>query len=397
MNELDLENLRAELSDFAQPGRRGGRTSREERIVAGFEEIQRFVDDRRHEPEHGEGRDILERIYAARLGRLRALEECLTLLRPFDRQGLLARESAHVATATEFDDDALLAELEGAAGAADITALRHVRSSSEKRAAEEIANRTGCEDFEQFKSFFEQVKGELAEGVRQARPFQKKQAEIKKGELFIVGGQIAYVAGVGEEFLTEYDRRDSRLRVIYDNGTESNVLARSLQRALHRDETGRRITDPSAGPLFGGEADKGDSASGTIYVLRSKSDNPIIAKHRDVLHKVGVTGADVAKRVADAKNDPTFLMADVEIVATYELYNINRVKLENLIHRVFASAQLSAEIKDRFGKAVFPREWFLIPLYAVDDAVERIKDGTITKYVYDPKAAGLILRPHPES
>jgi hypothetical protein len=198
------------------------------------------------------------------------------------------------------------------------------------------------------------------------------------------------VADVGEEFMTEYDRRDSRLRVIYDNAAESDVLLRSLQRALHRDEAGRRITDPAAGPLFADETDNDDLASGTIYVLRSKSDHPLVAAHRDVLHKIGVTGGGIERRIANAKLDPTFLMADVEVVATYELYNINRTKLENLIHRVFGPARLDIEIKDRFGNPVIPREWFLVPVFVVNDAVERIKDGTITEYVYDPKTARLV-------
>lgn len=390
MSELDLDELRAELSDFAQPEKKGGRTPREERILAGFEEIQRFVEEHGHAPRHGEECDIFERLYAVRLGRLRALQECRDLLAPIDHQGLLGAVSPLLVPADDMDDDALLAELTGAAGAADITELRYIRSSEEKRAAEEIANRSKCEDFEEFGPLFERVKSDLAAGIRQARPFQKKQAEIKRGELFIIGGQIAYVADVGEEFITRYDRRDSRLRVIYDNGTESNVLSRSLQRALHRDETGRRITDPSVGPLFAGEIESDDLASGTIYVLRSKSEHPLVAEHRDILHKIGVTGVDVARRVADAKNDPTFLMADVEVVATYQLYNINRVKLENLIHRVFASAQLDIEIPDRFGKPVVPREWFLIPVFVVDEAVERIKDGTITDYIYDPQVARLV-------
>jgi Meiotically up-regulated gene 113 len=102
-----------------------------------------------------------------------------------------------------------------------------------------------------------------------------------------------------------------------------------------------------------------------------------------------VTGGDVGRRIANAKLDPTFLMADVEIVATYELYNINRTKLENVIHHLFDPARLDIEIKDRFGNPVIPREWFLVPVFVVDEAVERIKDGTITGYTYDPKTASL--------
>src|SRR5262249_48909136 len=177
------------------------------------------------------------------------------------------------------DEDELLAELEGAAGAAEITELRHVRTSAEKRAAEEIANRQKCEDFDRFKPLFLQMQEEIKSGMRQTRPFELK-AEIKPGSWFIVGGQKAYVAEMGEVFSNAQGRTDARLRVIFDNGTESNLLMRSLQRALHKDQAGRRITDPVAGPLFAGEATDGDEASGTIYVLQSKSDNPVVAANR---------------------------------------------------------------------------------------------------------------------
>lgn len=382
--------LLEELGIEVEPKRETGHTARDDRIIAGFEEIQRFVDQHGHAPQHGEGRDIFERLYAVRLDRLRELPDCRALLEPHDRQGLLTgAPPAPMAAVDDLDDDALLAELGVDATGGDIAELRHVRSSAEKRAAEEIANRTKCEDFDQFKPLFIQVKKDLDAGIRETRPFQTM-AEIKKGEFFIVGGQIAYVAELGKEFVSQYDRRDSRLRVIYDNGTESDVLLRSLQRALHRDEAGRRITDPVAGPLFAGESEDGDLESGTIYVLRSKSDHPAIAQNRNVLHKIGVTGGDVERRIANARLDPTFLMADVEIVATYKLSNINRTRLENLIHRIFGPARLDIEIKDRFGNPIIPREWFLVPVFVIDEVVERIKDGTITNYEYDPKQAALV-------
>jgi hypothetical protein len=178
--------------------------------------------------------------------------------------------------------------------------------------------------------------------------------------------------------------------VIFDNGTESNMLMRSLQRALHKDEAGRRITDPVAGPLFSNQLGEDDQAAGTIYVLRSQSENPAVAANRDLIHKIGVTNVPVEQRIAGARLQPTFLMADVEVVATYELYNINRVKLENLIHRVFDPARLDIEIKDRFGHPVVPREWFLVPLFVIDEAVEKIKNGTISSFRYDPKSASLV-------
>lgn len=400
MRDADLDELAAELSEFAAPEKQSERSPQEERVIAGFEEIQRFVETHGRAPQHGEDRDIFERLYAVRLDRLRALPECRALLAPLDHQALLGGAIAVAEPSPTYNVDDLAAELGGVTGADDITVLRHVRTNAEKRAAEEIAQRTPCADFDHFKPLFERVQREIKEGIRETHAVSKldelKLTEIQQGEFYIVEGQLAYVAAVGEEIWTKYERRDSRLRVIYDNGTESDVLQRSFQRALHRDEAARLITNPSAGPLFADNVTEDDQQSGTIYVLRSKSNLPAVAEHRDVLHKIGVTGqSKVAARVADAKNDPTFLLADVEVVATYDLYNINRVKLENVIHRVFDPARLNIEIKDRFGKPVVPREWFLVPLFIVNEAVDRIMDGSIVHYVYDPQTVRLVKTARP--
>ena len=368
------------------------RTPREERIIAGFEEIQRFAEEHGSAPRHGEERDIFERLYAVRLDRIRALQECRELVKPLDDQGLLTGTAKPpLADAEELDDDSLLAELGIEVEVPPITELKYVRSTAEKKAAEEVASRDKCEDFETFKPLFEQVQKELDSGLRDTRPFEMK-AEIEKGRFFIVGGQKAYVADKGKTTITDQGRTDARLRVIFDNGTESNVLMRSLQRALNKDEAGRRITEPTAGPLFSDQTVDGDEASGTIYVLRTKADHPLVAESRELVHKIGVTNMSVEKRIAGAHLQPTFLMANVETVATYELYNINRTKLENLLHRIFEPARLEIEIMDRFGRPVVPREWFLVPLFAIREAVERIRDGTISQYSYDPKAGKLIKR-----
>lgn len=382
--------LLAELGVEAEAKKESTRTPREERVAAGFEEIQRFVAQHGRVPQHGEDRDIFERLYAVRLDRLRELADCRALLEPLDRQGLLAGNvGTPGAGPGDLDDDALLAQLGVEGGqSSDITNLRHVRSAADKRAAEEIANRQKCEDFDTFRPLFEQVQKELGAGLRQTRRFERK-SEIAPGRFYILGGQKAYVASMDQPGVNEHGNIDARLRVIFDNGTESNLLMRSLQKALQQDPAGRRIVEASAGPLFADQNEEGDEASGIVYVVRSKSDHPAVAAHRDVLHKIGVTGGDVARRLANARLDPTFLMAEVEVVATYELFNINRTRLENLIHRIFGAARLDIEIKDRFGQPVVPREWFLVPLFVIDEAIEKIRDGTITGFVYDPKAAAL--------
>ena len=144
------------------------------------------------------------------------------------------------------------------------------------------------------------------------------------------------------------------------------------------------------GPLFGDAPEPDDMESGTIYVLRSLSQNPFVAEHRELIHKIGVTGGKVETRIAGANKDATYLLADVEVVATYTLHNLNRIKLENIFHRLFGAAQIDLTIEDRFGQSVKPREWFLVPLHVIDEAVEHIRDGSITKVVYDPKTARLI-------
>lgn len=385
---IDLDDLRAELDAFAQPKKKKSLTAREERIIAGFEEIQRFVEQHGRAPQHGENRDIFERLYTVRLECLRALEECRELLTPFDHQGLLCT-GGNVEFVDDIDDDELLAELAGVTGDVDITELRHVRTSAEKRAAEEIANREPCKDFEAFKPLFEQVRSDLELGLRVTRPFGQY-ATIEVGHWFILDGQTAYVAAEGEEFDSPQGKKDARLRVIFSNATESNLLRLSLVRALYKDETARRITEPDMGPLFNDSLEEGDLESGTIYVLRSLSDNPYVAEHRDIIHKIGVTRGKVEARIANAEHDSTYLLAKVEVVATYKLAGINRTRLESLFHRLFAPARLNITINDRFGHPVQPEEWFLVPLFVIDEAVTRIKDGSITEYIYDPKAAKLV-------
>jgi hypothetical protein len=213
---------------------------------------------------------------------------------------------------------------------------------------------------------------------------------VNSGNFFVLGGQLVYIADMGEVFRTPNGEPDARLRVIYSNETESNLLLRSLQRALYKDEAGRRLTDPSDGPLFSGAWEEDDTESGTIYVLRSLSSHPFVAEHRELIHKIGVTGGKVETRIANAAQDGTYLLADVEVIATYKLAGINRTKLEAIFHRIFASAQLDLTIQDRFGHPVRPREWFLVPLHVIDEAVQAIRDGSITNLVYDLRSAQLV-------
>jgi len=392
MNDDELlDALGVEVTPF----KTFSRIPREERIIAGFEDILHFHQAHGRAPQHGEGRDIFERLYAVRLDQIRKLPEAQSLLADLDGPDLLSGKATASINVDELDEDALLAELGvdvQTEDHSDIAVLRHVRPYVEIKAAEEIANRTPCSDFDRFEPLFDEAHSGLKVGTWMTKPFIKN-ASIQVGDFFIIGGQTAYVADMFEGTKTKDGRDNPRLRVIFDNHTESNLLLRSLSRSLYPDgdiPVGRRLIRKDDGPLFGNASEPNDIETGTIYVLRSLSSHPFVSEHRELIHKIGVTGGSVETRIAGAENDSTYLLAGVEVVATYKLHNLNRTKLENIFHRLFGAAQIDLTIEDRFGHPVKPREWFLVPLHVIDEAVQRIQDGSITGAMYDPAMARLV-------
>lgn len=391
MTNKEIDELYDALEEFHQPEKEiSSKSSLEERIIAGFDEINSFYEENNRPPFFGEDRDIFEKEYALRLNAIRQDKDMCSLLKDYDKYFLL-KESLNN-NDINVDEDTLLNELKDLSSTQDdITSLVYVKPRAEIKAAEEIAQRVYCNDFYRFKDIFTKAQSDLNSGLKTTIPF-KDDAKIQLGELFILNGQKAYIAEIGQDFKNSNGVFDARLRIIFDNKTESSMLRRSFQRALNKDEKSRRIINLPDLPLFSDETMDNDISSGAIYVLRSNSDCPQIKENREIIHKIGVTGGDIKKRIAHAKEDPTFLMADVEVVALYELSNINRIKLENLLHRFFESARLDINIKDRFGKSIVPREWFLVPLFIIDEAVKKIKDGTIVNFYYDIKSGKIVER-----
>lgn len=392
MSDVNLDELFEALQpDFGLPEKKEGLSAREERIIAGFEDIKRFAAEHGRLPQDDADRDIFERLYARRLQALRQSAECRAVLQDWDAESLL---DGGCPTADEYEisDDELLAELQSGGGTDDITRLTNVRPAREREALKPdyVAQYRTCADFEQFAPLFAQIKAGIQTGAYRTEAFSG--SEMAVGDFFILNGQTVYIAAIGEKTKNPNGTFNARMQVIVDNGTESDLLNRSLERALYKDKSGRRIvpaapqTQPS---LFGSEAEEGDIESGTIYVLRSLSDHPTVAAHRELIHKIGVTGGKVAARIAHAEHDATYLLAKVEVVAEYKLSNINRGKLEKILHKLFAPAQLDITIQDRFGNPVQPKEWFLLPLNVIDQAVQAIIDGTVTQLAYDPETARL--------
>ena len=376
--------LLEELGVKAEVKKRFTLTAREERIIAGFEEIQQFVEEQGREPLFGETRDIFEKLYATRLEQIRRQEECINLLQDRDHQNLLSKSNITTTNLEEdMDDDELLAELglNGNNQKNDITKLRHVKPRSEIRQSNEIGTRTVCKDFEIFKPLFLSVNDDLKSGARKTIPFGKD-ATVEKGNLFILAGQTVFIADIGETFVGTDGRDENRLRVIFDNGVESNQLLKSFKARLYEEKTSRRITDPNLGPLFGDNPTKDDIASGIIYVCRSHSTHPLVVNNKRVVHKIGVT-TDIKTRLSKTEEQATFLFAKVDLVASFELYNIDRKKMESLLHTVFESARLEIQIMDRWNKPYHPKEWYCVSLDTIQDAVQKLKDGTLLDYRFN--------------
>ena len=381
------------------PGTTSVRGTDENPFIGVYKEIQQFYRENGRMPETGS--DVNENILAIRLKKIRESGKYPDLLETLNNQGILPPDSK-----TSFDtewinnlsDDELLAEL--GVDDSSITNLKFVRSAEERKATERktathIARRDKCSDFEKFKPLFNKIHNELKTNLRKTRMFGKD-ISIEQGQFFIVNGQIAYIAEKSKVFTDNHKQKDARLRVIYDNGTENRQLMRTLHKTLNGDVAGRRITEPdiTALPMFSNQGDDdGDKTSGNIYVLRSTSNRPEIAENRDMTHKIGVTGGNVKNRIANAKKDPTFLFADVEILNIYKLQatgqqKIDPSKLEKMIHRIFESAQINIKITGPFGHTHHPREWFNAPYSVINEAIEKIgeaiKNGDMIDFTYDP-------------
>lgn len=274
--------------------------------------------------------------------------------------------------------------------------IRNVTRAAHRETPDHRAEARPCADFEIFRPAFEALQAGLDAGERRAHRVEHgDRLEIHEGDVYIRKGLLAYVAEKSEPSARR-GKREHRLRVVFSNGTESDLLMLSFRKSLADDPTARQVDRPGGGPLFPDwEADRLE-LTGVIYVARSLSQDPRISEVSQILHKIGVTSQDVRRRVADARNDPTFLMAPVEIVATFELKNLSRRKVENLLHRFFEAARpRDLWITDRFGKKVHPREWFYVLPEHVARAAEAIRDRTLHTLEYDPGTQEIRRRENP--
>lgn len=330
-------------------------------------------------------REIAERKLGARLDGILANEEKMAALQPFDEFGLL--EPAVVPGSIDdvlADDDFDL--LSDESGLLDLTHLP-VRKAPES--PDSVAKRKKCTDFNQFEHLFKVKHAELAAGKVTLAPF-KGLPTVQEGRFFVLGGVMLFVAEVGETKTLVVGGKPEpkqRLRVVFENGTESAMYRQSLSIRLH-EQQGQAVVRTG---FDDDEIFDGDTESGHIYVLRSLSSDPQIATIAD-LHKIGFSTTSVEQRIKNAETSPTYLMAPVEIVADYRTYNMRPSALEHLLHRVFAEVRLDATQVDKHGLDYDPSEWFVVRRSLIDQAVNMIMTGEIIDYVYDAQLGRLVHR-----
>lgn len=351
----------------------------DDRLIESFMEINEFFALRNIEPKSGG--DIYEHKLASRLKHIRENSEQKDFLSKYDTYNLLKVENKTCDTISDIftDDDLDLLSI----GDSSILNIKNIPKRKIANYADFIARRKSCPDFEKFQQVFVEMRNLLQSKKKVIVPFENRD-QIKIGTFFALGGVVGLVQNMGDLSKNEQRKYNTRLRVVFENGTESNMLLRSLVDGLHANQ-GRIIKDSSDN--F--EIEDGDSETGYIYVLKSLSKNPLIENTKN-LFKIGFSTTSVEDRIKSAEQDPTYLMAPVSIVTTYRCFNMNPQRFERLIHRFFSQSCLDVEIMDNDGKSYAPKEWFIAPIVMVCKAIELIINGEIVNYYYDKDTESIV-------
>ncbi|PFG20734.1 GIY-YIG nuclease family protein [Serinibacter salmoneus] len=351
-----------------------------DRLERAFLEIVEFRRSQGRLPS-SQTREIAERKLGARLDGFLANEAKAEAVKHLDEFGLLEAPAAPASI-----DDLLEGEdLEGLLG--DDSGILDVSDLPVLKRPESVAQRVKAKDFEQFEPLFKAKHAELRDGVFQLRPFTSMDL-IREGMFFVLNGVMCFVAEVGEKVdmvIGGESRKKKRLRLVFENGTESAMYDKSLQTRMYEVQ-GQVLVRTGHTDIL-----DTDIESGHIYVLQSLSTDPLIANLKD-LHKIGFSTTSVEQRVKGASTSPTYLMAPVKIVADYRVYNLKASALENLLHRVFADVRLDLTQIDKKGRDYDPSEWFVVPREVINRAIAMIMSGEIVDYEYDRAQQTLVKR-----
>ncbi|NGX29186.1 MAG: hypothetical protein K940chlam4_00013 [Candidatus Anoxychlamydiales bacterium] len=347
-----------------------------DRLISSFQEINNFIREEGREPKVNT-HDIQEFKLHSRLKTFKEDDSKAKIVKEYDEFSLLNSSKKITSLQDIFNDDDSDFFKDDPNSIFNLT---HVPKTS-PASPDYIARRKTCKDFFKYEHLLKQCQTDLSIGKRKIRSFKQKITNpIQEGLFFILKGVLLYVAKVGPSEVIN-GHTNARLRCIFDNGTESDMLMRSLEKELYKN--GRIVTELEDKLLdeFDNISPE-DTEAGCIYVVKSLSDKPAIASIKN-LYKIGFSQTNIKDRLKNAYQDPTFLMAPVKPIISYKCFNMNPQKLELLLHRFFGKACLDIDIFDEKGKRCNPREWFIAPLHAIEQAIHLILNGTITKYHYE--------------
>ena len=363
----------------------------DERLVESFQEINAFFEKHQREPKSN---DVAEFKLLSRLKSLRADKNKIGVLKPFDKFNLLGEKEEITSVKDILNDDDL--GILDTDETLEIFKLKNVPSSKEREETDFVARRKPIKEkeFALYETAFKKVHQELREGKRKLNEFKDVEQNLEQGKYYLLDGLLLFLEkdGIKDRQIGDRTRKDGRTTIIFENGTQSNMYYRSLAKALYNNGKIVSDTDSEAeNQLFKNAniVNESDLETGWIYIAKSKSTKPEISSLKD-LYKIGYSTVPVKDRVKNAAKQPTYLMADVQVITSFKCYNLNAQKFEQLIQRFFAKVCLNLDVFDEKGKRYMPREWFIAPLGIIEKVVELIISGEIVNYSYDDEKKVLI-------
>ena len=375
-DQFDILNVKSKVSTIRNA---------DERLLASFDEVNDFVEKYNKEPQPNPG-NISEFQLYSRLKSIRSDIEKMQSLEEQDIHGLLKLEAKAINSLDDiFNDDSF--DLLG--DDTDLFDFKHTPKTDERMATDFVAKRKALKDFDKYESLFKDIQSDLATGKRKLVDF--KMGNLREETYYVHNGVLFLLEEINIDRKDHYKkdgtrvREDGRTKCIFENGTQSNMLKRSVEKILYAN--GKVVSEnieqvnESFIEKFSAITDE-DEAAGYIYVLRSKSKDQRIIEI-DNLYKIGYSKVEVEERIKNAEKDPTYLMAPVQIITSWKCYNMNPQKLEQLLHNFFGKSCLNVDIFDEKKRRHTPREWFIAPIEVIEQAIELIISGEVVKYSYD--------------
>lgn len=367
----------------------------DERLVASFQEINEFFEQYKREPKPGNG--IQEHQLHSSLKSIRANPAKSEILKAHDIHGILSSEPQEPVSIDDIIENDPLGLLDD--DTAGLFELKNIKATEKSRAETDfVARRKPCKDFYKYEQQFKDVQKDLKDGKRKLIVF--KLGNLRQEAYYVHNGILFFVEKIEITKKDHYKpdgtrvREDGRTRCIFENGTESNMIKRSIEKLLYAngqvvtenaDQTNEDFTERFS------NITAEDEEAGFIYILKSKSDKKELKEIHN-LYKIGFSKTTVEDRVKNASQEPTYLMADVRIVMAYKCYNMNPQKLEQLLHNFFGTSCLNFDVFDKDGNRHTPREWFIAPLTIIEQAIHYIISGDIIYYRYDSTNEEIVER-----